>query len=168
MKNKFLYIGLLALIPLIITPLITNTSCQKDCYYFDYGTCPPRDEQYIIVKFNMDSTGNGFTINELENVEVTYAREFYTEERQAVTEFLGFDFENYIFKAMYSFYCCGDGNAGFKIFNNNTNRVQIVDNVKYKKERTYDYCCGNYYYVKRFDFNGNRMNGGDTIYFNND
>jgi hypothetical protein len=116
----------------------------------------------------MDSIDNGFTKEELENFEITFAREYYTEERQAVTLFNGFDENKFIFKAMYSFYCCGDGNAGFKMFNNNTNRIQIVNNVKYKKERPYDYCCGYYYTVKRFDFNGNQKSGGDTIFINND
>ena len=168
MKNKFAILGLITFTFGVLTILILNNSCQKDCSGFNYSECPSRDAQYIIVKFNMDSINNGFTKEELVNFEITFAGDFYSEKRQPVIMFLGYDENKFIFKAMFSFYCCGDGNAGFKMFNNNTNRVQVVDNVKFTEERPYDYCCGNYYTVKRFDFNGNRKSGGDTIFIDND
>ena len=152
----------------IILLFLSSNSCHKDCHDFDSSNCPGREDQYIIVKFNMDSLNIGFTLDELENFEITFAREYYTEKRQPATQFLGFDFENFVFKGMYSYYCCGDENVGLKMFNNNTGTVHVVNNIKYKKERTYDYCCGNYYYLKQFDFNGNRMFGGDTIFINNE
>ena len=115
----------------------------------------------------MDSINQGFTLDELENFEITFAREYYTEKKQPATYFLRFDFENFVFKGMYSYYCCTNENVGLKMFNNNTGTVHIVDNFKYKKERAYDYCCGDYYHIKQFDFNGNRMSGGDTIFIDN-
>jgi len=44
--------------------------------------------------------------------------------------------------------------------------VYVLNNIKYKVERPYDYYYGEYYYVKEFDLNGNRMYGSDTIYIN--
>ena len=152
---------------IIILLFLSGISCHKDCHDFNSSNCPGNEEQFIIVKFNMDSLNQGFTLDELENFEITYAREYYTEKRQPATQFLRFDFENYVFKGMYSYYCCGSENAGLKMFNNNTGTVYTVDNFNYKKERTYDYCCGNYYYIKEFDFNGIRMLGGDTIFIDN-
>lgn len=162
-----MFFGIAGILIILIAILLFN-NCTKDCYDFDTSICPKNSEQYIVLRFNMDSTNLGFTNAQLENFEITYAREYYTELRQPVTKFLGFDSEKFIFKAMYSFYCCTDENAGFKMFNNNTGRIQTVTKVKFKKESSYDYCCGFYYYVKSFEYNGNKMNGGDTIYINND
>jgi len=142
---------------------------DKECKDFNPASCPPnREQSTIVVKFNMDTTKGGFTKKQLENVEATYAKEFYTEKRQSVTSFFMFDSLKNLFYVEYSFYCCTKDNAGIKFFNNNNGKKTTIDKIKFEeKKKEYGYCCPTYFYVQSYNLDGIKYTLKDTVIISN-
>lgn len=149
--------------------IIIGFSCQKDCQNFDTKSCPDNIEEFIILRFDMDSLNGGFNKLELDTLKISRpGRNCNFLSIEDLKRAHIYDWKNGIFCAMHEYYCCGECATGFTLLNQRTGKIHIIDQIQYSRRKDKDYCCGDYYYIESFYYNGEKYAGGTDVMIFND
>lgn len=162
--SSFLFYTILTICVMSFIPLFQ--SCEKDCT--DRVVCPENIEEFIILRFDMDSANGGFTRQALDTLQITYPGTCHINNYEDLKRAHIYDWKNAIFCAMHEYYCCNQCATGFRILNQRTGTIHNIDQIEYRRSMDNDYCCGDYYYVESFYYNGVKYAGGtDVMIYNN-